>query len=277
MRTWLTTASASSRPAGSTSRSTTAVTTSWLRPRRARSIARASLREAGLPRGRPSSTTSVSAPRTRADVSPAAWSRAATSAAFAWARLAASVGAGTPGGSGSSIPLGRTSNGTPRRSRSSRRRGEAEARIRRTAGAAPAAAGLLADDEGLGVGDDAPRVGDDLPEKDGQAQHVLVRESVVEAHRPLHALSDPLIDDGRRQGRGVVALAAHREAPWGPQARDEGLVRPHEREDGLKRPVHRGVEVQLAELRHARLQRQRAVGRQTVAEELIELPGEQEA
>ena len=41
---------------------------------------------------------------------------------------------------------------------------------------------------------------------------MLVREPVVEAKRSGHALGDPPIDDGRRQRRGIVLLAAHREA-----------------------------------------------------------------
>ena len=105
------------------STSATAVTTRCSRPRRSRSMERASAASAGLPSMRPSSSTTVSAP-TNVPLS----CSAAEARAFARARNAASCSAvwpGSPGGSGASD--GARSNTAPNRARMSRRRGEAEA------------------------------------------------------------------------------------------------------------------------------------------------------
>ena len=99
------------------------VMTSCCRPRRRTSMARASSPLDGLPSAMPSMTTTVSAARTTAAP---AWR--ATARAFRSASPATASGVGPPS-SVSSISLGITSNSARIPRRSSRRRGDRDARI----------------------------------------------------------------------------------------------------------------------------------------------------
>src|SRR5215813_7472340 len=139
--------------------------------------------------------TSVSAPSTTAG--PVVHSRATARAlSRATAAMAASGG---PGGCTSGMWLGRTANGTPRRVRSSWRRGEAEARIRE---------GLLLDangaccsgnDQRILVRDDAVVLGHRSRQEFRQVERVQMRGTVpVPECVRVHALGDERVDLGRR-------------------------------------------------------------------------------
>src|SRR5438874_4371888 len=109
------------------------VSTSWVRPERRRSISAASTSEPGLPRIAPPATTTVSAPMTGSVRSPSA-----TAAAFARARRSTAASGASPGRRSSATSEGATRYGTPRRSRSRARRGDAEASTTRGASRLPA-------------------------------------------------------------------------------------------------------------------------------------------
>src|SRR6266571_1063035 len=122
MNTRVTTAVAASRPLAA-STTPTPVMTSWLRPRRRRSMAHASSWLVGLPSGWPSTTTIVSAPSTTPSVTRPATARAFLSAS-------AATGAGVIGAASASSTFdGTTTKSRISRARSSRLRGEAEARM----------------------------------------------------------------------------------------------------------------------------------------------------
>src|SRR5262249_41230860 len=248
----------------------TPVMTSWIRPRSVLSIARASLGPAGLPRSRPSMTTSVSAASTTA-----IGRNCATTRAFLSASLAAASGSGTASRV-SSMSLGTTSNETPSEARSSRRRGDAEARTTRVA--PPTAADASNDDERVGVRDD-PRLSVDRgADVLRDAERMLVRQTVpISQGRCRQTLRDQLVDRLRRLRPWVDLLGGGDEAPRRAEAGDERLVRRHDREDLTQRAMNRGEEVQLVQLGHAGVQGDGATRREAVADERIKLSCKQEA
>src|SRR5438034_8210485 len=211
----LMTVSAAWRPLAASS-TAMPVMTSWVRPRSARSIVRASSASAGLPRARPSITTIVSAPSTSAAVRDAATVRA-----FLSARRATASGRATAS-SVSSTSLAMTSNGTPSDASSSRRRGEAEARIRGTSRPPYQIRGMgefdspmfLDDDQRMGVGDD-PRLGvDRRADVLRKAERVLVCQPVpVAQRRARQPLGDELVDHLRALGPRIDLLGGGDEAP----------------------------------------------------------------
>src|SRR5439155_477652 len=210
------------------------VMTSWVRPRSARSIVRASSASAGLPRARPSITTIVSAPSTSAAVRDAATVRA-----FLSARRATASGRATAS-SVSSTSLAMTSNGTPSDASSSRRRGEAEARIRGTSRPPYQIGGMgefdspmfLDDDQRMGVGDDSRLGVDRRADVLRKAERVLVCQPVpVAQRRARQPLGDELVDHLRALGPRIDLLGGGDEAPRRTEAGDERLVGRDHRED----------------------------------------------
>ena len=110
--------------------------------------------------------------------------------------------AGGTGGCSSGMWLARTSNGMPSCPSSSRRRGEAEARMR--------TGRAQVDDQGVLVGDDAVVLLDRLAEELGQAEAVQVRVAVPVAEvLGIQALGDEAVDLGRRTASGG-------RCPWRP-------------------------------------------------------------
>src|SRR5262249_50942425 len=229
----------------------TPVMTSWVRARSVLSIARASSGSAGLPSARPSMTTIVSAPSTTA-----LGRELATTRAFRSASRATASRSGR-GSSVSSTSLGATSNATPRDANSSRRRGEADARI---SGPAPLTGGesdrgyggLLVPhgesghDQRMGVGDDARLGVDRRADVLGDAEGVLMSQTIpVAEDRRRQSFGNELVDDLRRLGPGVDLLGRSDEAPRRAEAGDEGLVRRDHREDFAQRAMDRREEVEL--------------------------------
>src|SRR5689334_10626352 len=259
MVTRLITVSAASRPL-TASTTATPVMTSCVRPQSVWSIARASAASAGLPSARPSMTTIVSAPSTTS-----AGRIVATALALRRARRLTASGSGTASRV-SSTSLGTISNATPSEASSSRRRGEAEARVR------------LRDDQRVRVRDDARLGVDRGPDVLGDAEGVLVREPVPIAEaRCRQPLGDELVDDLGRLRPGIDLLCGGDEPPRRAEARDERLVGGHDRKDLAQRAMDRREKVELAELGHTRLQRHRAARRQTITHERVELLRKEEA
>src|SRR6185295_12088597 len=263
MRTRLVTAVRSARPLRA-STTATPVITSCSRPRRRRSIARACAGSAGLPSASPSIVTTVSAPRTMPSRR-----RAATARALSSARCATASASG-PGASVSSRSAGITVNSATRERSSSRRLGEAEARIRM-------AGGVLGDDQRVGVGDDARLGVDRRPDVLGQVERMLVGLSIPVPHGSLDSLADEPVDILDGLLAGVHLLGGGDEAPRRAEAGDEGLIARHHRKHLAERPVNGGIEVQLAELGHPGLECHGAARHQPVTDQRVELLGEEQA
>src|SRR4029453_17134587 len=261
MRTRLATASVSALPERP---STTAmpVMTSCSRARRRRSIPRAVSASAGLPGTAPPTTTMVSAPR----ITPSR-SRAATARALSSARRATAWGSG-PGVRVSSISAGTTWNSAHRELSNPRRLGEAEARTR--------IARPLRDDQRVGIGHDAGLRVDGRPDVLGEIEGVLMGVAVPVGERALDPVGNEPIDRGPVLLHGIDLLGGRDEPPRRPEARDEGLVAPQYREDVLEGPVDGAEDPQLADLGHAGLHGHGAAGREPVADQRVELLGEEQ-
>src|SRR5687767_8710979 len=135
----------------------------------------------------------------------------------------------------------------------------------------------LGDDQGVRVGDNAALRVDLGADELGQAEAVLVRLAVPVGKRALDALGHQLVDHLHRLLARVDLLGRGDEAPRRAEARDEGLVARHHRKDVAQRAVDGREEVQLAHLRHARLHGHGTARREPVADERVELLGEEHA
>src|SRR5262245_23383834 len=266
MNTQLTTAVDRSWPV-STATVATPVITRWQRPDRRPSMERASRSSSGLPSDAPSRTTSVSAARTVPAVCSAATARALRRASWT-----AAAGDGGPSRV-SSAPDGTTSNSGQRKRSSSRRRGEAEARITRPAATRPASR----DDQRIRVGDDAGLGVDGAADELRQAERVPVRLAVPVREVPAHAVGDAAVDLGRALSAGIVLSRGGDEPPRRAEAGDERLVARHHREHLAEGAVDAAEEVQLTDLRHAGLHGHGPAGGEPIAHETVELPGEEQA
>src|SRR6266850_2438536 len=262
MRTRLTTEAASSCPVRP-STTATPVRTSCSRARRRRSMPRAASASAGLPSTSEPTTTIVSAPRITPSPSRAATARALSSArrATAWAN--------GPDVRVSSISAGTTWNSEQRELSNSRRLGEAEARTR--------IARPLRDDQRVGIGHHAGLRVNGRPDVLGEVEGVLVRVAVPVGQRALDAVGDEPIDRGSVLLHGIDLLGGRDEAPRRAEAGDESLVARDHREDALEGPVDGAEESQLADLGHPGLHGHGAAGREPVADQRVELLGEEQA
>src|SRR4030095_16471515 len=243
--------------------STTAmpVMTSCSRARRRRSIPRAVSASAGVPSTPPPTTTMVSAPR----ITPSR-SRAATAWALPRARRATAWGRG-PDVRFSSISRGTTWNSEQRELSNSRRLGEAEARTR--------IARPLRDDQRVGIGHDAGLRVDGRPGVLGEVEGVLMGVPVPVGERALDPVGDEPIDRGPVLLHGIDLLGGGDETPRRAEARDESLVARHARKDLSEGRVDRAEEAQLANLGHSGLHGHGATGGEPVADQRVELLGEQ--
>ncbi len=93
----------------------------------------------------------------------------------------------------------------------------------------------------------------------------------------VHARGYQGVDLGSRLRARVGALGGQDEAPWSAEAGDEALVRRDGREDLAEGPVHRAIEEQLVDLGHAGLHGHDPVVRQPIADQGVELGGEEQA
>src|SRR5262249_26734080 len=224
MNTRVTTAVAASRPLAA-STTPTPVMTSWPRPRKRRSIERASSGPVGLPSGWPSTTTTVSAPRTTPSPTRPATARALR-------RASAATGSGVIGaGSDSSTSEGTTTKSRTSRARSSRPRGEADARITTGDG------GRLEATKRHGRDDDAENANDvdleghtqrerDQPEieRDGRRDPDgrALREELLEP--PAREAAEQLAEQRPNAGTGAADQDDEAEPPLGRHAGSD--VRP---------------------------------------------------
>src|SRR6266849_1365998 len=112
----------------------------------------------------------------------------------------------------------------------------------------------------------------------GEAEAVQMRVAVPVAELlGIQALRDEAVDVGGGLLPGVGALGGQDEAPRGPKAGDEALVRRDHREDFLERAVHRPVEEDLVHLGHAGLHGHNPLVGQPVTDQGVELLGEEQA
>src|SRR5437867_7682722 len=138
-------------------------------------------------------------------------------------------------------------------------------------------AGTLGNDEGVFVGDDAVLSPDRLADELREVEGMQVRGAAPVLDRPRDPPGAEPVDRLGGLLPRVDALGREDEAPGHAETRDERLVAGDDGEHLLERPVDGGEEGQFADLRHAGLHRHHALRAQALADQHVELPGEQHA